>query len=250
MTPLQNLECILLAGGFGTRLRSVVTEVPKPMAPIRGRPFLEFQLDHFAVHGFRRAILSTGYMAEKIESHFGTQYRSGNHLIDICCVEEKEALGTGGAMVFSGAHLKSSSNPFVVCNGDTWFPVDVSALVECLQKLNADVVMALRKIEKNDRYGSVVVDSQNRVTGFQDAQESKGEAALINGGIYVFRSSKILKDFEWTQGMLSFEKDVLPRWIAQQGTHQKRIFGIECTAPFIDIGIPEDYARAQTEIKK
>lgn len=224
-------EAIILAGGFGTRLRTVVSDVPKPMAPVVGRPFLAYLLDDLERQAYRHVVLATGYMHEKVEEYFGHRYR--NLAIDYA--RETSPLGTGGAIVNALQHC--TEERVTVLNGDTFFRIDQDLM---LNTANPEyrLMIVLRHVPNAGRYGIVEVDPQGRITAFREKDTTVG-AGLINGGIY--RLDRSLLD-PWKPGQpFSFEKDVLQPLCE---TYQAYI----SDTYFIDIGVPDDYARAQTEL--
>lgn len=226
-------EVIVLAGGFGTRLRAVVADRPKPLSEIAGRAFLEWQLDALIERGVSRIVLSVGYMAELIQSHFADSYRG----LEVMYCKEDEPLGTGGAIRLSLQSCQSDY-PFVV-NGDSfsWYPLDD---LRAAMTGDVDAVMALLWVEKADRYAVVNFDETSKhVVGFF----AKGNAAsgYINSGAYCINRKRFL---ETTQsGRFSVESDYF-----EAGARTKNFKAVPIKSPFIDIGIPEDFARAQTYI--
>lgn len=226
------MEAIILAGGFGTRLKSVVNDVPKPMAPIGQIPFLSYLLDYLSHYGVLRVILSTGYMHEVIERYYGNYYQG----IELIYSFEHEPLGTGGAI--KAAIGKAQSNKIFILNGDTFFQVNLQELYEYHVAKEADLTVALKKMNNFDRYGTVEVD-QGRVAVFHEKRPN--DAGMINGGVYlinkqVFSSLNLPDKF-------SFETDVLQVFMSKL-----RFYGYVSDKYFIDIGIPEDYMRAQVEL--
>lgn len=221
-------EAIILAGGRGTRLRAVVTDVPKPMAPVAGRPFLEIVLSFLAASGFRRVVLSLGHMADKVVTHFGSSFLG----IELVYAVESEPLGTGGALRFSLA--KCRSDHVFVFNGDTYLDLDVSGL-ESLWVKNRNPVIVLYQLSCISRYGQVHVQ-EGRVVGF--SEKGSTGSGLINAGCYVVPvdifGGLILND------NFSLEEDFLPKIIAE-----RRLDVFMANGRFIDIGVPQDYRRAQ-----
>lgn len=226
---------IILAGGLGTRLRSVVNELPKSMALVNGKPFLEFMLHYLERQKIQRVILSVGYKKESVMDYFGTKWN--NIEIDYCI--EDEPLGTGGAI--SKAAEMVNEPLFYVLNGDTLFDIDLTALAIKLSSNNADAVLALRKVENVNRYGSVECDSNQKISAFVEKGEKQGEG-LINGGIYCINKETFLK--RNLPEKFSIEKDFFQKYL-----NELNLYGMESSAYFIDIGIPEDYKRAQQELK-
>lgn len=223
------MEAIVLAGGFGTRLRQVVADVPKPMAPIAGRPFLEILLKSLSQKGFSRVVLSLGFMAEKISDHFGTRF-SG---VDIAYVVEDTPLGTGGATRL--ATTACTQDHVFVFNGDTYLDLEVNLLERQWQAKRHPIVVG-RQVPDTMRYGQLVVDG-DRITRF--AEKGIAGPGLINAGCYVL-AMDALADFPLNKPF-SIENDYLEPAVARATVEVFVTEGV-----FIDIGIPEDYARAQT----
>lgn len=227
-------EAIILAGGFGTRLQGVVKDLPKPMAPVNGRPFLTYILDYLIDFHYTRVVLSVGYLHEKIEEYFGGRYKS----LEIDYAIETEPLGTGGGILF--ALSKCTTDDVLVVNGDTLFKVDLAAFERFYQEKNGLLSIVLREVEDVSRYGSVIVGDNNLIVLFSEKESSEG-CGLINGGVYLL--SKKLFDKYPQPKKFSFEKDLMTKYFTQD-----LFFGMPSDGYFIDIGIPEDYARAQKEL--
>lgn len=226
------MEALILAGGLGTRLREAVPDVPKPMAPIRNRPFLEYLMDYWIGQGVTRFILSVGYKHELIEAHFGSVYRA----CPIVYARETSALGTGGGMLLGLGQVQGDL--VLVLNGDTFFEIGLAELRAQHIDMQADVTVALRRIEKNDRYGEVILDGQGRVSSFSAA--ATGGPGIINGGVYLLRP-EALRNLGFASGdIASLEQDLFPGLLQAK----KCIVGWVSDATFIDIGIPDDYYRA------
>jgi D-glycero-alpha-D-manno-heptose 1-phosphate guanylyltransferase len=223
-------EAIVLAGGFGTRLRGIVDDVPKPLAPVAGRPFLAWVLDRFAASGIRRCILATGYLSDAIERAIGTRWQG----MEVAYSVEPEPLGTGGAIRL--AATKVQGDGVHVLNGDTWLEYSPQALERATRGLDAAIGMALADVEDVGRYGAVERDARGMVVGFREKGE-QGRGA-INAGCY-FLTEAALASLP-AQAAFSFERDVL-----QPAADAGRVAGFVDTSGFIDIGVPEDYARAQ-----
>lgn len=224
------IEAIVLAGGLGTRLRAAVPEMPKPMAPVAGRPFLEWLLDRWVAQGVGRFVLSIGYRADVIRSHFGASYKGA----EIDYAVEEASLGTGGGLLLASACLRTDA-PFLVVNGDTLLDVELRPLAAFHAERNADVSIALIRNSADGRYGGVQKDAQGRISGF-----GVRGAAEANGGVYLF-SRSVLAPFTARAGSaIALEQELLPALIADGA----RLYGLPCTGRFIDIGLPEDYARA------
>ncbi len=222
---------IILAGGMGTRLRSVVPDLPKPMAPIDGRPFIEHQMDYWIGQGVDRFVVSVGYKKEVIMDHFGTSYRSTPLTYTI----EDEPLGTGGGLLLAAQGLRE---PFLVLNGDTFFEVDLAKLRKFHADHSADWTLSLFRTSEVGRYMGIEVSSDGEIDSLKSGTGEKGR--LANGGVYLVNPS-ILGNKAFVPGSkLSLEEDLLPA-IAAQGA---KLFGLEFPGTFIDIGVPEDYFRA------
>lgn len=229
-------EAIILAGGFGTRLRHVVSDVPKPMAPVCGRPFLEYLLDHLNQYHFDHVILSTGYLHDKIEQHFGTSYQG----VAIDYAFEDHPLGTGGGIL--NALSCCSSDSVAVINGDTMFRVDFEELYRFHELNSADLSVILRKVDDTSRYGSVRLNNDCRIAAFVEKSSALGPG-LINGGIYML-SKSLFEGFS-VGDTFSFEKDIMEKQVSR-----KSFFAYASDAYFIDIGVPEDYFRFCDDSKK
>lgn len=225
-------EAVILAGGFGTRLSHVLGNVPKPMAPVYGKPFLCYLLERLEHAGAEHIVLATGYLHDVVAQYFGTRYRS----LRISYSREEQPLWTGGAIAAASKLIEAEQ--FLVLNGDTLFDIDMDALCRFHEAHRADVSIALRHVEDTARYGAVT-RRDDRITCFAEKAESTG-AGQINGGIYAVNR-------QWIQGLgmpekFSFEKDIL-----QAMAPTCRVFGQAFEDYFIDIGIPDDYYRAQKE---
>lgn len=226
------MEAIVLAGGLGTRLRSRISGIPKPMAPVAGRPFLEILLNRLAQMGFRRVVLSVGYLGGAILDHFGSHWCG----MDISCLLEESPLGTGGAIRRALGNTEDSD--VFVLNGDTWLDLDYPAMMELHRASLADLTIALCHVPDTARYGGVDL-SGNRITGF--VEKGRVGPGWINGGVYV-----LSRDFPWPSGLpekFSFEADVLFPLLA---TLRHATFLSD--GYFLDIGVPEDLDRAQVEL--
>jgi D-glycero-alpha-D-manno-heptose 1-phosphate guanylyltransferase len=223
------MEAVILAGGLGTRLSSVLKEVPKPMAPVGERPFLEFLLEWLTGYEISKIIMSVGYKSEIISSFFGIGFNG----VPIEYSNEEEPLGTGGGVL--KAVEKIEGNDFLVLNGDTYFPVNLHDFRKRHISMKGDITVALKEMHDFSRYGAVDIDMNNSIIRFHEKEFRK--TGLINGGIYL-----INKDFITGLNLperFSFEKDVLEKHTGGN------IKGIMYQSQFIDIGIPEDYFKAQ-----
>jgi D-glycero-alpha-D-manno-heptose 1-phosphate guanylyltransferase len=226
------MKAIVLAGGFGTRLQERVPGLPKPMAPVAGRPFLEYVLDRLISGGVSEIILSVGYQADIIKAHFGNSYRGAA----VEYAVETDPLGTGGAIAL--ALLGKGDDPVLVLNGDTFLNIDYGELARWNDKAPAQVAMVLKETPDTARYGSVLVSGE-RVIGF--AEKGKSGPGLINAGVYIVNTA-VFGELGLA-GRFSFEVDLLQR---HYETLSPR--ALLTDEYFIDIGVPEDYDRAQSEL--
>lgn len=228
-------EAIILAGGFGTRLSSVVNDLPKSMAPVNGRPFLDYQLDYLDVFGVERVILSVGHLHEKIMEHYGDRYKN----IRIEYSIETEPLGTGGGLKKA---MELAEGPLVIAmNGDTFYEIDFIKFLHIHRGKESKLSIILREVEDVSRFGAIERDEERRITGFFEKNVKSGKG-LINGGIYI-----INKRFFESQNLpekFSLEKDFFEKIYKTE-----KIYGVLCRQYFIDIGIPEDYAKAQEDFR-
>jgi len=231
MQDIQDIKAVLLVGGMGTRLRSVMPATAKPLASVGDRPFLELLVRQLRRQGIRRMVMCTGYLAEQVESRFG----DGRELdVEIEYSKETHPLGTGGAVKLAGRYLRNTPH-FLVMNGDSFLDIDFGRLVRFHHERDALVSMAVLPVQNANRYGTVQADSGGRVIRFMEktGQEAPG---LVNAGVYVF-SRAVLDHIP--EGSSSLERDLFPSLLAD------RVFAQEQQGMFIDIGTPEDYARAQ-----
>ena len=227
------MEAIVLAGGFGTRLQKVVSNVPKSMAHINNRPFLEYLFDYLISQGVSKVVISVGYKNEIISNHFKDHYKS----LEVVYAVENEPLGTGGGIRL--AFWKIEGPRALVMNGDSLFRADYRALLEFHLRKKADATLALRKLSDTGRYGRVTMNRTRRITGFEEKGLSAGPG-YINGGVYIIEKLFLMEpEF---RGRFSIEKDCF-----EPKTSYSRLFGFPSDDYFLDIGIPEDYARAQHE---
>lgn len=227
-------QAVILSGGFGTRLAHVVSDVPKPMAPIKNKPFLEYIIGQLQNHGFDSFVFLTGYKSEIIENHF-------KDLPNTRFVKEETALGTGGAILNAFEFLNDN---FYVINGDTFFDIDFSILEEFGK--NKPCTIALRYTDNISRYGFVEIDKNFEISSFTEKGNLPKNRidGYINGGIYRIEKS-VLKRFldEFSVQFISLETEIFPKLLKN-----KELFGLPVGGCFIDIGIPEDYYKAQNLI--
>jgi len=231
-------SAVILAGGLGTRLRSTVPDLPKPMAPIGGRPFLEYQLDYWIAQGIGRFVLSVGYRREAIMDHFGARYKSA----ELEYAVEETPLGTGGGLLIA-AEKVGQGEPFLLLNGDTYFAVDWRELNAYAKAHDADWCFSLFRTDEKGRYMGLELSPQGRIISLKLG--STQESRLANGGVY-WVHPRALRGVRSASGeKVSLEDDLFPAALASG----QRMYGIECTGTFIDIGVPADYHRAASVLR-
>jgi D-glycero-alpha-D-manno-heptose 1-phosphate guanylyltransferase len=225
------MKAVLLVGGLGTRLRSVVPSLPKTLATVAGRPFLELLMRQLRSQNIRELILCTGYLADQIEEMFqdGTEFG-----VTIEYSREVVPMGTAGAIKLAQCYLRTEAE-FLVLNGDSFLEVDFNELLVFHRNHGSLATMAVVPTENASRYGTVQVEATGRVSGFAE-KTGQNAPGVINAGVYIFDSAVLAQISEVSS---SLEQDVIPR-LLEQG-----IYAVEQRGIFIDIGIPEDYARAR-----
>jgi NDP-sugar pyrophosphorylase family protein len=221
-------EALILCGGKGTRLQSVVRDRPKPMADVSGRPFLSWIIDNLVSHGIQQVILLTGYKSVFIEEWV----KIWQDKVSISISKEKEPLGTGGAV--KQALPLITADDFFVFNGDSYAPFDLTVMAEqhLLRKADATILLCQKTDAK--RYGSVKVDKDQKIVKFEEKNE-ESDSGFISAGVYILKKSM----FEDIQAKtFSLEDDVFSKITS------KKFYGVNSRAPFIDIGTPESYRNA------
>jgi D-glycero-alpha-D-manno-heptose 1-phosphate guanylyltransferase len=224
---------IILAGGLGTRLRAMVADVPKPMAPINNRPFLAHQLDYWIAEGIEHFILSIGYKHEIIMDYFKMDYKGAK----IDYVIEQSPIGTGGGLLNT---IKASkiNKPFLLLNGDTYFTVNLTNLINFAELHKSDWTFSLFRNNEKDRYMGISITKDGEILQLNAINNT-----LFSGGVYWIRNLEMLHNFNYDyKDPISLENDILPN-LKDNGF---KLFGLEYNAPFIDIGLPHDYHRASS----
>jgi D-glycero-alpha-D-manno-heptose 1-phosphate guanylyltransferase len=229
--PGGNLPAVLLVGGLGTRLQSVVPGMPKPLAPVGKKSFLHLLVRQLQSQGIRDLVMCTGYLSDQIEKELGDGRDWG---VAIRYSKELQPLGTGGAVKLAERYLPADSD-FLVMNGDSFLELDFRQFLRFHREHRGLMSMAVRGVSDAARYGTVQLDTFHRVVDFHEKTGAQA-AGIVNGGVYVFDRA-VLRHIP--DGPASLEKDVFPRLLAEG------IYGFEQHGLFIDIGTPEDYARAQ-----
>jgi D-glycero-alpha-D-manno-heptose 1-phosphate guanylyltransferase len=226
---------VILAGGFGTRLRSLVSDRPKPMALIGDRPFLQYLLDYWITQGISRFVLSVGYMSSVIIEFFGEFYRGCQIIYSV----EEKPLGTGGAVLLASKLLQSEES-FLLLNGDTFFPIELSDLEEFHERSNSKCTFSLFISNEDDRFMGIKVDGQGRILELNSEKGVRGEYA--NGGVYIIDSSLLIGcPLSLRDAPISLETDFFKLCLLQN----YEFYGLPCLKDFIDIGLPHDYLRAK-----
>lgn len=230
------LTCVILAGGLGKRLSSVVSDMPKPMAPVAGKPFLEYLLAQIREAGCTDVVLCVGYQAHVIENHFGD---GGEYGVEIRYSREQELLGTAGALALARPLIRS--DPFLVLNGDSYCSVDLKALLAQHQAHGAVATIVATKVEDVSRYGGMVLGANEAVIRFCEKDQAD-RVMYVNAGIYVLNQAVL--DLVPPGKECSIEHEVFPS-LAGRGLYAFRQPG-----PFIDIGTPDSFRMAQTVLPK
>lgn len=230
-------SALILAGGFGTRLQTVVNDVPKPMAPVNGQPFLNYLLRYLKHYGIRKVCLSVGYLHEKISEYYKDEFEG----IHITYSIEEIALGTGGGIRKALAGMNEKE--IFALNGDSFFDVNLREFYKAHQTYGATISLALREVQNAARFGTIVSNKQYRILSFKE-KSGEERPGMINGGVYILDRDVYL-DSTKADSVFSIEKDFFE-------TELSRIpmMGFPFTGHFIDIGIPEEFAKAQHEFKQ
>lgn len=230
------MQAIILAGGLGTRLKSVVSDRPKPMALIQGRPFMEYVIRELRRQGIRRIIFAVGYKGSMVEEYFGDGARFG---IKAFYAYEETLLGTAGA-IRNASGLMEGPETYVL-NGDTFYGIPCRRLSDLRKEKNLDMALVLREVPDISRYGEAVL-KDHMLTGFNE-KAGEPRAGTINGGVYLLTEELIR---QIPDGKVSLENDMIPRWLAEG----RRLGGFVNEGYFIDIGVPEDYYRFAEDVKR
>ena len=227
----EDTPAVLLVGGMGTRLRSILPSTPKPMALVGKVPFLQLLVLQLRSQGIGRIVMCTGHLAEQIEEEFGD-----GHQWDVAIEYSKELrpLGTAGAVKFAERYLPQASD-FLVMNGDSFLELDFRQFIRFHREHGGLISMAVRRVPDAARYGTVQLGALNRVAGFSE-KTGAPVPGMVNGGVYLFNRA-ILEHIP--EGPASLERDVFPPLL------EHGVYALEQHGMFIDIGTPEDYARAQ-----
>lgn len=233
------MQAILLAGGLGTRLRSVVSDRPKPMALIEGKPFMEYVVHELSRYGIRDIVFAVGYKGTMVEEFFGDGKAFG---ITASYAYEEELLGTAGAIKNAGKQIYEDW--FFVLNADTFYQLDYRRLMEVRDRRSLDFALVLRQVPDVSRYGRAVL-VQDMLAEFNE-KTTRPVPGTINGGVYLMKRELLA---EIPEGKVSLENEMIPKWMGMEKAG-RRLGGIVNDGYFIDIGVPEDYYRFQEDVRK
>ena len=223
---------VILAGGSGTRIRHLLPDLPKPLAPVAGRPFLEWVIRYLRKQGLARIVVSGGYQFEELDV-----FAKG---IGVASVREDQLLGTGGGFLNVVQSTKSAAEAFLVCNGDSLVLAALAPLIDALKDESVDAALLAVRVPDALRFGTLNVDAAGMLLGFAEKHPGAG---LVNGGVYLFRRAAVAR-FP-AKRPLSFEYDVFPALVLQN----VKIKVVSCAAPFLDIGTEESLAQAGAFIR-
>ena len=228
---------IILAGGMGTRLKTIISDLPKPMAPIMNVPFLTYQLNYLKHFGIKKVIFSVGYLSEKIIAHYNQSFEN----ISIEYSIEKNPLGTGGGIRMAISNLKEDL--VLILNGDSFFDLNLEQFYNLHLEQKAEFSLALRYVNNSERYGNIEFNSSHQITSFIEKNQLN-QSGYINAGVYILSKKLYLQNTK-PDINFSIEKDFFEKQL-----NQLIIKGFEFKDYFIDIGIPEDYLKAQDDFKE
>ncbi len=236
------MQAVLLAGGLGTRLRSVVSDRPKPMALIGDKPFMEYVVHELSRHGITDIIFAVGYKGSMVEEYFGDGSRfevPGGGRLTVRYAYEKELLGTAGAIKNAGKLV--TEDRFFVLNADTFYQIDYSRLADMQKEMKLSMALVLREVPDVSRYGQAAL-KDGRLIRFNE-KSTEVKPGTINGGVYLMERG-LLEDIP--EGKVSLENDMIPKWLSEG----RALGGFVNEGYFIDIGVPEDYYRFIEDVKK
>lgn len=235
MGPMKNIDVVILCGGLGKRLRTVVKDRPKPMAKINQRPFLDILIEYVSGSGFKRFVLCTGYMGEKIREH----YERGFHSLDIVFSREDKPLGTGGALRNAKSLLQSEH--FLVMNGDSFCRVNFPAFIDFHLSKNALASIVLSRPKDDDNSGKIVLNKDGKIIDFEEKGSQKQDS-YCSAGVYLMKQD-IFMSMRDAQAF-SLEYDVFPSLV------KRGFYGYLAKEDFLDIGTPQNLTRAEFFLKK
>ena len=228
------MDAIILAGGVGSRIKSLSNGVPKPMIVVSGRPFIEWQIMYLIKYGVSRIIISTGYKSFIFEDYF----KNKRNNVEIIIALESTPLGTGGGVINAAKHVLSEN--VLVLNGDSLCIFDVCKLIKLHNNYKADLTLVSKYCDDNSRYGMFSLDGD--IVKKFDEKNDQSTGGYISVGFYCM-NIKILREKLETNN--SFEYDLMPKWINEK----KKIYSLRVDEEFIDIGTPESLKQAEQFIK-
>ncbi len=234
----EQITAVVLAGGFGTRIKHLLGDLPKPMAAVSGRPFVEWVVRYLAAQGIRNVILSTGHLAETIEKHFAPQPVKN---VRVTCVPETSPLGTAGGFLNATRGAEKNPAAWLVLNGDSLVIAPLEKFFQSLDEPEIEGAILGVPMADASRFGTISQNAHGELTGFNEKKPGAGD---INAGVYLFRDST-LKKFP-AKSPLSFETDVFPALIGG-GVRLKTMVA---DAPFLDIGTPDSLPQAESFVRK
>ena len=235
---LRQMTAVVLAGGLGTRVRPLLSGLPKPMAPVAGKPFIEWVARYLGRQGVRQIVISTGYKAALAAQHFANAPVPG---MSIRCVAETEPLGTAGGFLHAARACPVSPAAWLVLNGDSLVFADLSVAARFLDEPETVGVIVGREVADASRYGTLALGPDNALAGFQEKRPGWG---IISAGLYLLRPG-LLIEFPH-RAPLSFENEVFPALIARKASLKVQVVN----APFLDIGTPESLSQAESFIRQ
>jgi NDP-sugar pyrophosphorylase family protein len=237
MIPTISEKIFILVGGLGTRLKPIISDIPKPMAPIDGKPFLWYKLMQFKSVGFKNFVFCAGYLSDYISDYFGD---GSNFGVKIDYSVEKEPLGTAGAIANAEKFI---DGPFFIGNGDTYLDFEAKPMLNFINEKKGKYGMLLTKPHEKGQEGMVVVDADGLITDFVEKPEKEVPGRQINAGVYLIHPD-ILELIPKSK-KISMEKDVFPELI----TRNEPFYGFGYEGYFIDIGLPKNYHRFCQDIE-
>jgi D-glycero-alpha-D-manno-heptose 1-phosphate guanylyltransferase len=234
----EKITAVVLAGGFGRRIQHLLPDLPKPMAPVNGKPFLEWVVRYLAAQKIRRVILSTGHLTDIIEKYFQSQPVKN---VRVSCVPESKPLGTAGGFLNAIRGTTEKPAAWLVLNGDSLAPSPLAQMLQSLDESKVEGTILGVRVADTSRFGTILQNANGDLTGFN---EKKAGAGIINAGIYLFSASSI--DLFPAKTPLSFETEVFPALIAER----IRLKVCVTDAPFLDIGTPKSLPLAEEFIRR
>ncbi len=233
------MKAVILAGGLGRRLKANIADKPKSMAPVRGRPFLEYQIEQLKKYGVKDIVLCVAYLADQIKHHFkdGVEFN-----VNIQYATEKKLLGTGGALKNAEPYLDKGT--FLTLNGDSYLEINLSDFFQYHKKKKSSGTIALTRVSRTEKYGLVKTDKGDRITEFLEKEEKGKPYRTVNAGVYLFEPQVL--SFIPPGKKISLEKRLFPLLLKKQVP----LFGYLCSGYFIDIGTPQKYAQIQEDMKE